>query len=134
VSTASRNCRIHQQRLQAERHNARSVSGSFGGGPWALRPKRLQWLTNITAEFKIAAPSVCGLKLFFPKSISLQQGAMSWHSPPFFLRAHDPPEGHNVKRQNLILPRLAGRDNRPCRHGLPSPYEKAKATPLIQLE
>jgi hypothetical protein len=55
VSTASRNCRIHQQRLQAARFNARAVSGSFGSGPWALRPKRLQWLTNITAEFKIAA-------------------------------------------------------------------------------
>ena len=31
------------------------VPGSFGGGPWALRPKRLQWLTNITTGFKIAA-------------------------------------------------------------------------------
>ena len=41
------------------------ASGSFGGGPWALRPKRLQWLKristksekrhNITAGFKIAA-------------------------------------------------------------------------------
>ena len=39
--------------------------GSFGGGPWTLRPKRLQWLRrfstkierrpNITAGFKIAA-------------------------------------------------------------------------------
>ena len=29
--------------------------GSFGGGPWTLRPKRLQWLTNITTGFKIAA-------------------------------------------------------------------------------
>ena len=31
------------------------ASGSFVGGPWAIRPKRLQWLTNITAGFKIAA-------------------------------------------------------------------------------
>jgi hypothetical protein len=30
--------------------------GSFGGGPWALRPKRLQWLNHtITTGFKIAA-------------------------------------------------------------------------------
>ena len=29
--------------------------GSFGGGPWTLRPKRLQWLNHtITTGFKIA--------------------------------------------------------------------------------
>ena len=43
--------------------------GSFGGGPWALRPKRLQWLTNITTGFKIAAfPSGLRPILFFQNS------------------------------------------------------------------
>ena len=55
MSTASRNCRFHPQRLQVVGLNAPFTFGSFGGGPWALRPKRFQWLTNITAEFKIAA-------------------------------------------------------------------------------
>jgi len=32
------------------------VPGSSGGGPWTLRPKRLQWLNHtITTGFKIAA-------------------------------------------------------------------------------
>jgi hypothetical protein len=77
VSTASRNCRIHQQRLQAARFNARAVSESFGGGPWVLRPKRLQWLKlfdfslksqnrpNITDGFKIAALCSRGFEPFF---------------------------------------------------------------------
>ena len=58
--------------------------GSFGGGPWALRPKRLQWLYNITDGFEIAAPSHCGLQPFFLKSIFPRQEAMSRHSLPFF--------------------------------------------------
>ncbi len=58
--------------------------GSFGGGPWALRLKRLQWLTNITDGFKIAALSLRGFKLFLLKSIFHRQEAMSRHSPPFF--------------------------------------------------
>ncbi len=58
--------------------------GSFGGGPWALRPQRLQWLTNITAEFKIAALCLRGLQPFLLKSIFPRQEAMNRHSPPFF--------------------------------------------------
>ena len=70
--------------------------GSFGGGPWALRPKRLQWLKrfgfskksqnrpNITDGFKIAALLLCGLQPFLLKSICPRQEAMGRHSPPFF--------------------------------------------------
>jgi hypothetical protein len=42
------------QRLRAGAFAAFDL-GSSVSGPWALRPKRLQWLTNITAGFKIAA-------------------------------------------------------------------------------
>jgi len=39
--------------------------GSFGGGPWTLRPKRLQWLNHtITTGFKIAAFPKCGGQSF----------------------------------------------------------------------
>ena len=55
MSTASRNCRFHMQRLRVLGFNAPHILGSFGSGPWALRPKRLQWLSNIRAGFKIAA-------------------------------------------------------------------------------
>ena len=43
------------QRLRAWGNHAPHASGSSVGGPWALGPKRLQWLTNITAGFEIAA-------------------------------------------------------------------------------
>ena len=46
--------RFRERRLQGLDYASRT-SGSFSGGPWALRPKRLQWLTNITTGFKIAA-------------------------------------------------------------------------------
>ena len=64
MSTASRNCRNHQQRLRVLGFNAPHILGSFGSGPWAPRPKRLQWLSNIRSEFKIAAlcSSVSSLK------------------------------------------------------------------------
>ncbi len=103
MSTASRNCWFHQQRLQAVRINARAVSESFGSGPWALRPKRLQWLKrfdfpmkgqnrlNITVEFKIAALLHRGFEPFFLKSIFPRLEAMGGHSPPSFLRVGTPP-------------------------------------------
>ena len=55
MCTAFSYCRIHQQRLRGFGTYAPESSGSFGFGPWALRPKRLQWLTNIGTGFKIAA-------------------------------------------------------------------------------
>lgn len=47
-------CRIGVQRLLAA-NDTFTATGSFVGGPWALRPERLEWLTNIAAGFKIAA-------------------------------------------------------------------------------
>ena len=96
MSTASRNCRIHQQRLQAARFNARAVSESFGGGPWVLRPKRLQWLTNITAEFKIAAfrSQVSSLLALITPSLSIcGLEALAGTSPPssFLQYSREPP-------------------------------------------
>jgi hypothetical protein len=96
VSTASRNCRIHQQRLQAARFNARAVSESFGGGPWVLRPKRLQWLTNITDGFKIAAFLSCASSLMALHTTQLCNcglEALAGTSPPFlfFKLTHGPP-------------------------------------------
>ena len=91
MSTASRNCWFHLQRLQAVRNNARSASESFAGGPWALGSKRLQWLTNITIEFKIAALLHRGFEPFFFKSIFCWQEAMGGHSPPLFSPLRAPP-------------------------------------------
>ena len=51
------------------------VPGSFGGGPWALRPKRLQWLTNITAGFKIAA--LCQVHMHLSEKSNNFSGALS---------------------------------------------------------
>ncbi len=110
VSTASRNCRFHQQRLQGWGNNAPQPSESFGAGPWALRPKRLQWLTNISAEFKIAALCDCGSTPFFLKSIFRRQGAISRHSPPLiFQKAQAPP------RQRLCSSSVAGITGAACR-------------------
>ena len=55
MCTAFSYCRFHQQRLRVLGGYAPIILGSSGSGPWALRPKRLQWLTNIRAGFKIAA-------------------------------------------------------------------------------
>ena len=55
MCTAFSYCRIHQQRLRGFGTYAPKSSGSSGFGPWALGPKRLQWLTNIETGFKIAA-------------------------------------------------------------------------------
>jgi len=55
MCTAFSYCRIHQQRLRMSGVYAPTILGSFGFGPWAIRPKRLQWLTNIGTGFEIAA-------------------------------------------------------------------------------
>jgi hypothetical protein len=96
VSTASRNCQFHQQRLQVVRIYALTASESSGGGPWALGPKRLRWLTNITAGFKIAASFrwVSGLKANTTITHSIcGLEAMAGTSPPFSfpLTARGPP-------------------------------------------
>ncbi len=95
MSTAFRYCGLEGGACGFEGY-APFALGSFGGGPWALRLKRLQWLKrfgfsmksqnrpNITDGFKIAALSLRGFKLFFLKSIFPRQEAMGRHSPPFF--------------------------------------------------
>ena len=73
MSTASRNCRFHGQRLQGLENHASKSSGSFNLDPWALRPERLQWLNRLVTpkrnksevEAKIAAPSDRGSKPIF---------------------------------------------------------------------
>ena len=74
LSTASHQCRVRLQRLRNSGNHAPEFPGSSGSGPWALRPKRLQWLTNIRSGFKIAA-SLAGLWLFvFPQNSASGQG------------------------------------------------------------
>jgi hypothetical protein len=52
---------FHQREKESSACGVKSNSlhspGSSGSGPWALRPKRLQWLINISTGFKIAAPA-----------------------------------------------------------------------------
>ena len=55
MCTAFSYCRFQKQRLRGFGSYAPKSSGSSGSGPWTLRSKRLQWLTNIRAGFKIAA-------------------------------------------------------------------------------
>jgi hypothetical protein len=69
------------------------VPGSSGGGPWTLRPKRLQWLTNITTGFKIAA---------FPNCVVLMKLE---HSDPF---NRHPGESRGPFRASKGVPACAG--------------------------
>ena len=62
MCTAFSYCRFQKQRLRVLGGYAPTILGSFGSGPWAIRPKRLQWLTNIRAGFKIAAFPVFGCR------------------------------------------------------------------------
>ena len=82
--------------------NVPLILGSFVGGPWALRPKRLQWLINITAGFKIAAfPRLEKAKAFSASRalpqfflnlrILIGRKALAETSPPFFHHAQAPP-------------------------------------------
>ncbi len=64
--------------------NSLHSPGSSGSGPWVLRPKRLQWLTNISSGFKIAAPASGFRPLFFYSKILQRLKAVNRHSPPFF--------------------------------------------------
>ncbi len=50
MSTASLTCRVRLQRLQDFRFNAPGFSGGLMVGPWALRPKRLQWPANMSGK------------------------------------------------------------------------------------
>ena len=95
MCTAFSYCRFHQQRLRGFGTYAPKSSGSFGFGPWALRPKRLQWLTNIGTGFKIAAfrvllmfrvstmtavnPAQAGVQLRSGFSERKQDASFRWH-------------------------------------------------------
>ena len=50
MSTASRNCRNHGQRLQERGTNAPFTSGSRREDPWILRSMRLRWLNNLSGK------------------------------------------------------------------------------------
>jgi hypothetical protein len=50
VSTASRNCRNHVQRLRASGFNAPRASGSRREDPRILRSARLGWLNNLSGK------------------------------------------------------------------------------------
>ena len=53
MSTASRNCRNHVQRLQERGKIAPRSVGSRGLDPWALRPMRLQWQNNPSGKLTV---------------------------------------------------------------------------------
>ena len=95
MSTASRNCRFQKQRLRVLGFNAPHILGSSGSGPWAIGPKRLQWLSNIRAGFKIAAfpvflkfhvstviavtPAQAGVQLSSCFSRRKRDASLRWH-------------------------------------------------------
>jgi hypothetical protein len=66
VSTASRNCRNHGQRLRALGFNAPQVPGSQRLVPWILRSTRLKWLNNPSG--KPQTPCDLGLCKCKPKA------------------------------------------------------------------
>ena len=66
MSTASRNCRIHGQRLQERGTNAPRSVGSRREDPWALRPMRLQWQNNPSGKHQ--TPCDLGLCQSDPKA------------------------------------------------------------------
>ena len=82
-------------------------TGSSGSGPWALRPKRLQWLANITAGFKIAAfrwfpaipnsfhhivtPAQAGAPLYNGLRSSKRGASMRWHDEAKGMREQQDP-------------------------------------------
>jgi len=97
MCTAFSYCRDHQQRLQAEGSYAPNASGGSGSGPQALRPARLQWLSNISSGSQIAAfrkcrgPNPATSRAFRPLSFQNSDWCKAWqkHFPPVFAK----PEG-----------------------------------------
>ena len=81
MCTAFSYCRIHQQRLRGFGTYAPKSSGSSGFGPWALRPKRLQWLTNIGTGFKTAAfPVLLMFRVSTMTAVNPAQAGVQLHS------------------------------------------------------
>jgi hypothetical protein len=60
VSTASRNCRFHVQRLRERGKIAPRSIGSRREDPGALRPTRLQWQNNLGGKHQTPCdPGLC---------------------------------------------------------------------------
>ena len=53
MSTASRNCRFHVQRLQERGKIAPRSIGSRREDPWILRSPRLGWLNNLSGKLTV---------------------------------------------------------------------------------
>jgi hypothetical protein len=69
VSTASRNCQFHMQRLQGEDF-ASSFSGSLDVTPRALRPERLQWLNKSNLGLRKCDMNRAKIAAFLVKALS----------------------------------------------------------------
>jgi len=92
VSTASRNCRIHLQRLRAKGHNGSFPPGNKGPAPRTLRSVRLEWLNHLSGKPTGGAPhkgdtrAPCDLGLYKCRSsakiaASLNQVSSLNHAP-----------------------------------------------------
>ena len=88
MCTASHIARFGQQRLRGGAVYAPPSPGSFGQNPWALGPKRLQWLAQAKslAPAQIAAfPAVLRpIATTFPLTAARAE-AMAGALPPFSL-------------------------------------------------
>ena len=84
VSTASRNCGNHGQRLQKRETNAPFISGSFGLYPRTLRSERLRWLNNLSGKHQ--TPCDLGLCKNEPeyKIAAFQGQALSQNNPTHY--------------------------------------------------
>ena len=103
MCTAFPHRRFSVQRL-LEMVHAIIFTGSSGSGPWALRPKRLQWLTNISSGFKIAAfrwfvpnfscsvvtPAKAGDPLYYRLQGPERDASLRWHDEIRGVRRHRP--------------------------------------------
>ena len=98
MCTAFSYCRVHQQRLRAAGSYAPSASGSSGVGPWTLRPKRLQWLTNINIGFKIAAFFKCWVGFGAPVPAS----SFPRKRESMFLRREEMPAFAGMTAQGVV--------------------------------
>ena len=126
VSTASRNCRNHVQRLRGWGNYAPQSSGSFNLDPWILRSMRLRWLNNLSgkhqtpcdlglckneveaqiAAFQSWASGQTTLSFSTTRICRLEARTgtsppLSFHHPPFVIAANFPPTRHSGARRNL---------------------------------
>jgi hypothetical protein len=127
VSTASRYCRIHQQRLQVWGY-ASQTSGSLSVTPQALRPARLQWLNMLDKSMRKCGMNLAKIAAFsgqalsrsatfsIPYSICRLEAGTGASPPIFHLRG--PPKNGRLKRTLLKCAKLRWRKRRPVTWGL----------------